>query len=208
AVTRGRAVAPATPRELRFTYGRGRARGIPIFFIVPEDAKTRGMDGVRDYVDAHPTDFMDMAESSIDPVTGRERVEDVAASLGADRTSLDACYTEGGSQADVAACVQTTLSSTTYQTNIEAPTQAQFFGGLAGAAAPVQVATYLIPLLAVWQIFARAGHQEYEYLPTTLQLVAPHGTMPGGELLMGMKVPTLRPPAAHSDVLFFTIGDP
>src|SRR5581483_1960352 len=95
AVTRGRAVAPATPRELRFTYGRGRARGIPIFFIVPEDAKTRGMDGVRDYVDAHPTDFMDMAESSndavdryawfsdflsslsegsIDPVTGRERV--------------------------------------------------------------------------------------------------------------------------------------
>ncbi len=226
----GRAAAPATPRELAFTYGRGRFRGIPIVFIVPEDAKTRGMDGVRDYVDAHPTDFKDMSESAndavdryawfrdfvaslstgaIDPVTGRERVEDVAASLGADRSSLDLCYQNGGSQADVANCVQSTLSSVNYQTNIEAPTQAQFFGGVAGAAAPLQVAAYLVPLLAVWQIFARAGHQEYEYLPTTLELASPPAAgAPSDELLFGMKVPTLRPPAARSDVLFFTIGDP
>lgn len=229
-VRRGRTVATAAPRTLTFTYGRGRFRGIPIVFIVPEDAKTRGMDGARDYVDAHPTDFKDMSESandavdryawfrdflaslaqgSIDPVSGRERVEDVAASLGADRSTVDLCYQEGGSQADVTNCVQNALSSVSYQTNIEAPSQAQFFGGVAGAAAPLQMAAYLVPLLAVWQIFARAGHQEYEYLPTTLDMTAPKRPgAPGDELLFGMKVPTLRPPAARSDVLFFTIGDP
>lgn len=216
--------------QLRFRYGDGYYRGIPIFFIVPEDAKTRGMDGVRDYVDAHPTDFKDMSQSanaavdryswfsdflqsvaqgSIDPYASRRRIEDVAASLGAPSGAINGCYVQGGSQADVANCVQTTLAGTQYQSNIEAPTQAQFFGGLAGAGSPLALATYLLPLLDIWKIFVHTGHQEYEYLPTTLDLpVAPAPAGKRGQLLMGLKVPTLRPPAAYSSVLFFTIGDP
>ena len=59
----GRAAAPAS---MRFVYGTGTNRGIP--FIVPEDAKTRGMDGGRDYVAAHPTNFKNMSESANDAV--------------------------------------------------------------------------------------------------------------------------------------------
>ena len=226
-----RRAAPASPSlpELRFTYGVEQARGIPIFFIVPEDDKTRGMDGVRDYVDAHPTDFKNMAESanaavdrytwfadflqslgngSIDPLTSQRRVEDVAASLGAAPATVDACYAAGATQSQVASCVQTTLQSTQYQPNLDAPTQAQFFGGLAGAASPLSVATYLLPLLSLWKIFAYTGHREFEYLPATLALAQPASLALTGELLMGLKVPTLRPPAAYSSALFFTIGDP
>jgi hypothetical protein len=216
--------------DLRFTYGVGDHRGIPIVFIVPEDDKTRGMDGVRDYVDAHPTDFKDMAVSSndavsryqwfsdflgslsqgaIDPVASQQRVIDVAASLGASPADVEACYTDGGTQADIASCIQASVQSVGYQTNLEAPTEAQFLGGVAGASAPTAVAAFLVPLLAIWHIFAQNGHHEYEYLPTSLALGAPG--LPADahvQQLLGMKVPTLRPPAAASDVLFFTIGNP
>ena len=226
---RGSPSSPQTP-ALRFTYGVQQARGIPIFFIVPEDDKTRGMDGVRDYVGAHPTDFKNMAESanaavdrytwfsdflqslgngSIDPLASQRRVEDVAASLGAAPTAINTCYASGATQNDVASCIQATLQSTQYQPNLDAPTQAQFFGGLAGAASPLSVATYLLPLLSLWKIFAYAGHREFEYLPTTLGLAQPSSlAVTGNELLVGLKVPTLRPPAAYSSALFFTIGDP
>ena len=226
--SRDASTAPLPP--LRFTYDAGAKRGIPIFFIVPEDAKTRGMDGVRDYVAAHPTDFKNMSESandavdryswfrdflaslaqgSLDPLSAHQRISDVAASLGASPTSIDACYAQGGSQADVAGCIKGALVAVQYQTNIEAPTQAQFFGGLASAASPVQFAFYLQPMLAIWKIFTQAGHHEYEYLPTSLRLAEPYRPKPRNEeLLMGLKVPTLRPPAAYSSVLFFSIGDP
>jgi hypothetical protein len=161
---------PVPPAHIRFTYGAGDARGIPIFFIVPEDAKTRGMDGARNYVVAHPTDFKDMSESAndavtrytwfrdflsslaqgaIDPLTGQQRVEDVAAALGASPATVASCYTAGAPQGEVANCIQAGLLATQYQTNLEAPTAAQFFGGVAGAAAPTQFALYLEPLLAV-----------------------------------------------------------
>lgn len=221
---RRRNAKPAPPPELRFTYGQGERQGIPIFFIVPEDGKTRGMDGVRDYVGAHPTDFKDMsvssndaveryswfrdflsslAQGSFDPISQQQRVVAIASSLGASPDDVNACYVSGASSSSVANCIQTALLSVQYNTNIEAPTQAQFFGGAAGAAMPAQLALYLEPLLAVWKIFSQYGHKEYEYLPTTLRLVNS-----SQQLLMGLKVPTLRPPAAYSSVLFFTIGDP
>ena len=228
--TRGpHGIKPPPPiPDLRFTYGSKYYRGIPIFFIVPEDAKTRGMDGVRDYVDAHPTDFKDMAESvndavdkydwfrdflsslangSIDPYSSEQRVVDVATSLGASPASVQACYQTGGTRGDVANCIGNSLNGVGYSTNIAASTPSQFLGGVAGAALPVTVASYLVPLLTLWKIFFSSGHQEYEYLPTTLNLATPAGNK-GAELLMGLKVPTLRPPAALSSALFFTIGDP
>jgi len=225
-----RGAKPRPPAVIHFTYGKGDYRGIPIFFIVPEDGKTRGMDGVRDYVEAHPTDFKDMSVSSndaierygwfrdflsslaqgaVDPATQQQRVATIAQSLGAPPDSISACYYNGATSGQIENCIQTVMLSIQYQTNIEAPTEAQFFGGVAGASLPVTMALYLEPLLAIWKIFARDGHKEYEYLPTTLNLTGP--VMPGAsarELLMGPKVPTLRPPAAYSSVLFFTIGDP
>ena len=57
---------------------------IPIF-IVPEDAKTRGMDGARDYVMAHATDFKNMSESANDAVN-RQLVPRLSAIA---RSSLD-----------------------------------------------------------------------------------------------------------------------
>jgi len=222
----GRQPAPAS--TLRFVYGGEGRRGIPIFFIVPEDRKTRGMDGVRDYVEAHPSDFTQMSESAddaaakyvwfsdflnslsqgaIDPVAAQSRVETIAASLGASPSAVQACYTAGGTQGQIANCVQSTLTSVQYQTNIEAPTAAEFFGGVAGAASPVQMAFYLQPLLTMWHIFASAGHQEYEYLPAVLEMASGTGGSSTSEVLRGAKVPTLRPPAARSSVLFFTIGD-
>lgn len=229
---RGRhAARPSRPvADLRFTYGVGDRRGIPVVFIVPEDDKTRGMDGVRDYVDAHPTEFKDMAVSSnaaieryqwfadflgslsqgaIDTVASQQRVIDIATSLGASPAVVQACYAAGGTPAEVTACVQSSVQSIGYQTNIEAPTEAQFLGGVAGAAAPTTIAAFLVPLLTVWHLFAQNGHHDYEYLPTTLAMGAPG--VPAAQHpqeLLGMKVPTLRPPAAASDVLFFTIGDP
>jgi len=219
---------PAPASTLRFVYGAQDRRGIPIFFIVPEDGKTRGMDGVRDYVGAHPSDFTQMSESAedaaakyvwfsdflnslaqgaIDPVTSQARVESVATSLGASPAAVQACYAVGGTQGQVANCVQSALVSVQYQTNIEAPTAAQFFGGVAGAASPVQIAFYLQPLLAMWHIFGNAAHQEYEYLPAVLELAGGTDGHAATEVLRGAKVPTLRPPAARSSVLFFTIGD-
>jgi hypothetical protein len=225
-----RAPRASTKNEIAFTYGTGDHRGIPIVLIVPEDGKTRGMDGVRDYVEAHPTDFKNMAESTndavdrytwfadftaglsqgaIDPISGQQRVVAVAASLGASQATVAACYVPGATQAEVANCIQGALVSVQAQPNLEAPTQAQFLGGLAGAAAPLQLATYLEPLVAVWQIFARSGRKEYEYLPSSLELArdARHAAAPY-EVLAGLKVPTIRPPAAASSALFFTIGDP
>jgi hypothetical protein len=226
---KGRRPPPQPPDpELRFTYGPDFRHGIPIFFIVPEDNKTRGMDGVRDYVDAHPTDFVTMSDSAnesvdrytwfsdflgslsqgaIDPYSGRQRIEDVAAGLGASPASIDACYVPGASSADVGNCIQSTMASLQYGTNIAAPTQAQLFGGLAGAIAPLQIAAYLEPVLDIWRILVRTGHQEYEYLPTTLE-IATRDVERGASLLMGLKVPTIRPPGALSSALFFTIGDP
>ena len=223
--TTARHAVTASPGGLHFTYGGSPGqRGIPIFFIVPEDGKTRGMDGVRDYVDAHPTDFVDMAQSadeaaeryiwfrdfllslsngSIDPVSARQRVTSIASSLGANPTAIEACYATGGTNASVTDCIKTTLDALNFQTNIDAPTQAQFFGGAAGAVAPVAIATYLVPLLGVWKLFVHTGHREYEYLPSTLT-----GSTTEREVLAGIKVASLRPPAAYSDALFFTIGDP
>ena len=214
--------------RIHFVYGSGIERGIPIFTIIPEDAKTRGVDGVRDYVDAHPTDFVDMAESTdeavdrysylrdfltslaggaIDPTTTRSRVESAAASLGVAPATIDACYTAGGSTADVRNCVQQSIDGVVLQTNFAAPTQAQFLGGVVGAAEPLALAPYVSSLLTVWKLFVHTGHLEYEYLPATISLADPAGAR-HDELLMGLKVPTIRPPAALSDVLFFTIGDP
>jgi hypothetical protein len=100
----GRAPGAAFQPDLHFTYGDRYYRGIPIFFIVPEDDKTHGMDGVRDYVAAHPTDFKNMAQSantavdrynwfqdflhslaigSLNPLQGGNSVAAIAASLGA-----------------------------------------------------------------------------------------------------------------------------
>lgn len=121
--------------------------------------------------------------------------------------TIDACYTAGGSSAVVDNCVQQAIDGVVYQTNFAAPTQAQFLGGLAGAASPVACAPYIASLLTVWRLFVHAAHQEYEYLPTTLTRADPT-TARRDELLMGLKVPTIRPPGAVSDVLFFTIGDP
>ena len=223
-----KAASPAAYGTIRFVYGTGTKRGIPIFFIVPEDAKTRGVDGVRDYVDAHPTDFVDMSQStnaavdrysflsdfltslgsgSIDPATSQARIETVAQSLGVSPATIDACYLAGESSAVVNNCVQQAIDGVVYQTNFTAPTQAQFLGGIAGAASPVTYAPYIASLLTVWKLFVHTGHQEYEYLPTTLTLSDPT-TAHHDELLMGLKVPTIRPPGAVSDVLFFTIGDP
>jgi hypothetical protein len=223
-----RGASPPLP-EMRFTYGTGDRRGIPIVFIVPEDGKTRGMDGVRDYVEAHPTDFKNMSESandavdrytwfsdfsqslaqgSLDPVTGQQRVTAIAVSLGASQATVDACYVPGSTQAAEEACLQSALQAVQYQPNVEAPTQAQFLGGIVGAATPLAIATYLQPLLTLWQIFALRGHKEYEYLPTALALATDAGIGTAHQVLAGLKVPTLRPPAAYSDALFFTIGDP
>jgi hypothetical protein len=213
---------------VHFTYGTRDRRGIPIFFIVPEDAKTRGVDGVRDYVNAHPTDFIDMAQStnaavdrysflsdflgslgsgSIDPATSRQRIESVAQSFGVAPATIDACYATGATTSDVQSCIQQSINSVVYQTNFNAPTQAQFLGGLAAAANPATYAPYIASLLTVWRLFVHTGHQEYEYLPATVSLADPT-TAHRDELLMALKVPTIRPPAAVSDVLFFTIGDP
>jgi hypothetical protein len=214
--------------RIHFVYGAGSNRGIPIFFVIPEDAKTRGVDGVRDYVGAHPSDFIDMSEGtnaavdrysflndflsslgsgSIDPVSAQYRVESVAQSLGVSPATVDACYVAGEPPAEVSNCVQQALNATIYQTNFTAPTQAQFLGGIAGAASPLTYSPYITSLLTVWHLFVKTGHLEYEYLPATLTLADPSTTR-HDELLMGLKVPTIRPPAAYSDVLFFTIGDP
>ncbi len=219
--------APASGR-IHFVYGAGDYRGIPIFFLIPEDAKTRGVDGVRDYVGAHPTDFVDMSQGtnaavdrysflsdflsslgsgSMDPISEQYRVESVAQSLGVSASTIDACYVAGEPAAEVSNCVQQAVDATIYQTNFAAPTQAQFLGGVAGAALPLTYAPYLASLLTVWHLFVKTGHLEYEYLPTTVTLADPTAAR-GDELLMGVKVPTVRPPAAYSDVLFFTIGDP
>ena len=219
---------PATTGKIHFAYGTGDKRGIPIFFIVPEDAKTRGMDGVRDYVDAHPTDFVGMSQStnaavdrysflsdflnslgsgSIDPVNAQQRIDTIAQGFGVSPATIDACYAAGGSSAVIGACVQQAIDATVDQTNFAAPTQAQFLGGLAGAVNPATYAPYIDSLLTVWRLFVHTGHQEYEYLPTTLTLADP-STARHDELLMGLKVPTIRPPGAVSDALFFTIGDP
>lgn len=219
--------APASGR-IHFVYGAGGNRGIPIFFIIPEDAKTRGVDGVRDYVGAHPTDFVDMSQGtntavdrysflndflsslgngSIDPASAQYRVETIAQSLGVSPATIDACYVAGEPSAEVSNCVQQAMNATVYQTNFAAPTQAQFLGGVVGAASPLTYAPYITSLLAVWHLFVQTGHLEYEYLPTTVTLADP-STVRHDELLMGLKVPTVRPPAAYSDVLFFTIGDP
>ncbi len=213
---------------IHFVYGTGGFRGIPIFFIIPEDAKTRGVDGVRDYVDAHPTDFVDMSQGtnaavdrysflsdflsamaggSIDPASAQYRIESVAQSLGVSPATIDACYVAGEPPATIDNCVQQAVDATIYQTNFAAPTQAEFLGGVAGAVSPLGYAPYIASLLAVWHLFVHTGHQEYEYLPTTITLADP-STERHEELLMGLKVPTIRPPAAFSDVLFFTIGDP
>jgi hypothetical protein len=214
--------------RIHFVYGAGGDRGIPIFFIIPEDAKTRGVDGVRDYVGAHPTDFVDMSQGtnaavdrysflndflsslgsgSIDPVSAQYRVETVAQGLGVSPATIDACYVAGEPPAEINNCVQQAMNATIYQTNFAAPTQAQFLGGVVGAASPLTYGPYITSLLAVWHIFVQTGHLEYEYLPTTVTLADP-STIRHDELLMGVKVPTVRPPAAYSDVLFFTIGDP
>jgi hypothetical protein len=226
---RRRKNATAMPSgRIHFVYGTGSNRGIPIFFIIPEDAKTRGVNGVRDYVGAHPTDFVDMSQGtnaavdrysflndflsslgsgSIDPVSAQYRVETVAQSLGVSPATIDACYVAGEPSAEVSNCVQQAMNATVYQTNFAAPTQAQFLGGVVGAASPLTYAPYITSLLAVWHLFVQTGHLEYEYLPTTVTLADP-STIRHDELLMGLKVPTVRPPAAYSDVLFFTIGDP
>jgi hypothetical protein len=221
-----RAVLPGG--HIHFVYGARDARGIPIFTIVPEDAKTRGVDGVRDYVDAHPTDFVDMAESTdnavdqygylndfltslasgaIDPTSAQARVEGAAQALGVSPATVQACYEAGGGQAAVNDCVQQSFQSVMISTNIAAPTQAEFLGGIAGAAEPLTLAPYISSLLTVWKLFVHTGHIEYEYLPATISLADPADAK-RGELLMGLKVPTIRPPGAVSDVLFFTIGDP
>lgn len=213
---------------IHFVYGIGHDRGIPIFFIIPEDAKIRGVDGVRDYVDAHPTDFVDMSQGtnsavdrysflndflaslgsgSIDPASAQYRIETVAQGLGVSPATIDACYVVGEPSAAISNCIQQAVNATIYQTNFAAPTQAQFLGGILGAASPLTYAPYLASLLTVWRLFVHTGHQEYEYLPTTISLADP-STVRHDELLMGLKVPTIRPPAAYSDVLFFTIGDP
>ena len=226
----GARAKPGTPPtgHIHFTYGAGTQRGIPIFFVVPEDGKTRGLDGVRDYVEAHPTDFIDMSQSandavdrysffrdflsaigsgSIDPATSRSRIESAAQALGVSPSSVDVCYTTYTAAADIDNCIQQTINGVVYQPNFNAPTQGQFFGGVAGAAVPLAYAAYIAPLITIWRIFVHTGHQEYEYLPTTLGLAG--GTEPArNEMLRGLKVPTLRPPGAYSDALFFTIGDP
>jgi hypothetical protein len=224
---RKNSTAPQSGR-IHFVYGVGGHRGIPIVFIVPEDAKTRGVDGVRDYVGAHPTDFVGMSQGtntaidrysflndflsslgsgSIDPVNSRYRIETVAQSLGVSPATIDACYVSGEPSAEVSNCIQQAMNATIYQTNFAAPTQAQFLGGVVGATSPLTYGPYVTSLLAVWHVFVKTGHLEYEYLPTTLTLADP-STARHDELLMGPKVPTVRPPAAYSDVLFFTIGDP
>jgi hypothetical protein len=220
--------AAATHGRVRFVYGAGRDIGIPIFFIIPEDGKTRGVNGVRDYVGAHPTAFVDMSEStndavdqysylrdflsslgngSIDPAGARDRVATLAQSVGVSPAAVDSCYVAGGTPADVRNCVQQAVNAVVYQTNFSAPTQAQFLGGIAGAASPATYAPYIASLLTVWRLFVKNGHVEYEYLPTTISLADP-STQKRDQLLMGLKIPTVRPPAAASDVLFFTIGDP
>lgn len=223
----GKRHVPAAHGVIHFVYGAPKRKGIPIFFIIPEDGKTRGVDGVRDYVAAHPTDFVNMAQStnaavdhysflsdfltslgngSIDPTTSRARIESIAQSLGVSPATIDGCYLAGGTTADVRNCIQQSVNAVIYQTNFSAPTQAQFLGGLAAAASPATYAPYLASLLTVWQLFVHTGHNEYEYLPTTITLADPSAVRQD-QLLMGLKVPTIRPPAAFSDVLFFTIGD-
>ena len=214
--------------RIHFVYGTAQRSGIPIFFIIPEDAKTRGVNGVRDYIGAHPTDFVDMSQSTnnavdqysflrdflsslgsgaIDITGARDRIETLAQSVGVSPASIDACYTLGGTPAAVQNCIQQAVNAVVYQTNFSAPTQAQFLGGIAGAASPATYAPYISSLLTVWRLFVQTGHIEYEYLPTSIELADP-STRKRDELLMGPKVPTVRPPAAASDVLFFTIGDP
>ena len=223
-----KASAAGNAGHLHFIYGTGNRRGIPIFFIVPEDAKTRGMDGVRDYVGAHPTDFVDMSQTtntavdqysflrdflttlgsgSIDPVSSRQRIETLAEGVGVSPETIDECYLVGGTAADIQNCVQQAVNSVVYATNFSAPTQGQFLGGVVGAASPTVYAPYIASLLTVWRLFVHTGHIEYEYLPTSITLADP-STVRTDELLVGVKVPTIRPPAAASDVLFFTIGDP
>ena len=217
-----------TTGHIHFVYGAGNHRGIPIFFIIPEDAKTRGVDGVRDYVDAHPTDFVAMSASTnaavdhysflsdfltslgngaIDPSSSRGRIESIAQSFGVSPATIDGCYLTYTAASDVRNCIQQSIGAVVYQTNFSAPTQGQFLGGVAGALSPATYTPYLASLITVWRLFVHTGHQEYEYLPTTVNLADAADTR-AGELLLGLKVPTIRPPGPYSDVLFFTIGDP
>jgi hypothetical protein len=227
----GRAARKSSPHatgHIHFVYGEGTRRGIPIFFIIPEDAKTRGVDGVRDYVDAHPSDFVAMSASTnaavdrysflsdfltslgngaIDPSTSRGRIESIAQSFGVNPATIDGCYVTYTAATDVRNCVQQSIGAVVYQTNFSAPTQGQFLGGVAGALSPATYTPYLASLITVWRLFVHTGHQEYEYLPATVNLADTSGAR-SDELLLGLKVPTIRPPGPYSDVLFFTIGDP
>ena len=139
---------------------------------------------------------------------GQQRIAAVAASLGADPTAVNDCYTEYTVAAQIQSCVSGQLNALAYQTNFSAPTEGQFFGGLLGAATPARFASYLAPLLTVWQLFVAHGHQEYEYLPTTLSLADRRDPSSAAvQVVAGEKVPTLRPPAAQSSVVFFSIGE-
>src|SRR6202023_1023303 len=103
-----------------------------------------------------PSDFKDMSQSantavdrytwfqdflhslaigSINPLSGGNSVSVIATSLGADPPQVASCYSSG-TQSQVTSCIETTLTSVNHQTNINAPTQAQFFGGLVGAGTP------------------------------------------------------------------------
>jgi hypothetical protein len=220
---------PPKRSSVTFTYGKGGLVGVPIFFIVPEDKRAGGMDGVRAYVENDPNDFIKVAVSSnnaveeqswlsgflnglqngsIDPLSGQANVENLAASLGANQSAISACY-NGGSKASVTACLYSSMEQVNSSGNFNATTLSGFLGATAGAGMNVSLPISLAAksMLTVWSWFHNHGREQYEYLPTTLQMQTPNqGDEEGTQLLKTVSVPTIRPYGKISDVLFFTIG--
>jgi hypothetical protein len=222
---KGAPVAPA----ITFTYGRNGYRGIPIVLIVPDDKGAGGLDNVRAYVGAHPNDFVTGAVSSkdavdqqgwitnflaamqngaIDPFASQAYVESLSTEVGAPASSIQACYVPGATTAAVSTCIYGAVSALDVPTNYNANTVSGFFGSAVGStlgAVPPLYSLAIKSALTVWSLFHKNGHDRYGYLPATLQM-ADAGASGNGELLRTVEAPTIRPPAAESDVLFFTLG--
>ena len=212
-----------------FTYGENGLVGVPVFFIVPSDKRAGGMDGVRAYVENDPNDFLNVAASSnnaveeqswlsgflnglqngsIDPLSGQANVQNLATSLGANQTAISACY-NGSSKAVVSSCIYSAMEQVNASGNFNATTLSGFLGTTAGAGMNVALPISIVAksMLTVWSWFHNHGREQYEYLPTTLQMQTSYQADDRRvQLLKTVSVPTIRPYGKISDVLFFTIG--
>ena len=194
---------PAAPARLHFVYGAPDHRGIPIFFIVPEDAKTRG-DGRRAQLRAARTRPISRTcrKSANDAVARYSWFRDFLAVARArcDRSRLGAAARRGRRrfarahrQARSRAATRPAHRSPTSRTASRRrcsrcntrPTSTRRRPRSSSAASPAQRAR-----LSSRSTSSRcsrcgrssrgSGHQEYEYLPATLQLTAPRPVRASG----------------------------